>query len=90
MAKANSYHHRVKRSQGGGWSPENIVHICGDGVAGCHGWVESHPTVAEQEGFHVRPWNDPGRVAVVYRKLLLVRLFPSGSIERLARICLYP
>ena len=87
--EAHSFHHRVKRGQGGPWSPENIVHLCGHGTVGCHGWVESHPNAAEGEGFHVRPWRDPARVGLVYRKLLLIRLCPSGSMERLARICHY-
>ena len=89
IGAAQSFHHRVKRSHGGPWACDNIVHVCGDGVRGCHGWIESHPNLAEEEGFHVRPWKDPARVAIVYRQLLLVRLDPSGSIERLARICRY-
>jgi 5-methylcytosine-specific restriction endonuclease McrA len=34
-------HHLVKRSQGGDDVDENIVPLCGDGVAGCHGRVEA-------------------------------------------------
>lgn len=60
-------HHRVKRSQGGGWTPENCVQLCGDGVRGCHGWAESHPNDAEREGFHVRPWNDPAEIPILRR-----------------------
>jgi hypothetical protein len=36
-----SRHHLVKRSQGGDDVDENIVPLCGDGVAGCHGRVEA-------------------------------------------------
>lgn len=60
-------HHRVKRSQGGSWSPVNCVMLCGHGTTpdGCHSWVEHNPNAAEEEGFHVRPWNDPGDTPVL-------------------------
>lgn len=51
-------HHRKKRSQGGPWTPENCVALCGHGTAGCHGWAEHNPNAAAAEGFHVRPWED--------------------------------
>lgn len=62
-------HHRVKRSQGGQWSPENCVRLCGHGTTpdGCHSWVEHNPNDAEVEGFHVRPWQDPFDVPVLRR-----------------------
>lgn len=52
-------HHRKKRSQGGLWTPVNIVAVCGHGTAGCHGWIEHNPNAAAEEGFHVRPWQIP-------------------------------
>jgi len=55
-------HHRRKRSQGGGWTPVNCVALCGHGTSGCHGWVEEHPKLAEVDGWHVRPWQQPGKV----------------------------
>ena len=63
-------HHRKKRSQGGDWSPENIVAVCGHGTTGCHGWIEHNPEAAAHEGFHVRPWEDPAEVKIfqVYRR----------------------
>ncbi len=60
-------HHRKKRGQGGPWSPENIVAVCGHGTAGCHGWIEHHPNDAAEQGFHVRPWQDPLLIPVLYR-----------------------
>lgn len=51
-------HHRKNRSQGGPWTPENCVALCGDGVRGCHGWATANPNAAHAEGFHVRPWED--------------------------------
>lgn len=37
-----SGHHIVPRGQGGDDVPENIVPLCGDGVRGCHGEVETN------------------------------------------------
>lgn len=41
-----SYHHLVPRSLGGDDVAENIVPLCGDGVTGCHGEIESRLPVA--------------------------------------------
>lgn len=62
-------HHRVKASQGGPWTPQNIVRLCGHGTTpdGCHCWVEHNPNDAEVEGFHVRPWVDPATVPILRR-----------------------
>jgi hypothetical protein len=59
-----SLHHRKKRGQGGAWSPDNIVHVCGHGTIGCHGWIEHNPDAAAAEGWHVRPWQIPGDTPV--------------------------
>lgn len=64
LRDAESVHHRLKKSQGGRWSPANCVAVCGDGVRGCHGYIEEHPDAAFAEGFHVRPWCDPKSVAI--------------------------
>ena len=63
-------HHRVKRSQGGPWTTQNCVMLCGHGTIGCHGWVEHNPDDAEKQGFHVRPWNDPAEIPILRRGLL--------------------
>lgn len=62
-------HHRVKLSQGGLWTPQNVVRLCGHGTTrdGCHCWVEHNPDDAEVEGFHVRPWNDPATIPILLR-----------------------
>jgi hypothetical protein len=54
--------------------------LCGHGTAGCHGWVEEHPNAAEAEGFHVRPWQKPENVAVLYRGQL-AWLTEDGEVE---------
>ena len=56
-------HHRKKKShlpKHLRWEPSNCAALCGHGTTGCHGWVESHPSEAEVEGFHVRPWQELG------------------------------
>jgi len=58
-------HHRKKRSQGGTWTPECIVAVCGTGTTGCHGWIESNPAESDLSGFHVRPWEDPATKPVL-------------------------
>ncbi|KPG13711.1 hypothetical protein AN911_00475 [Mycobacteroides immunogenum] len=74
-------HHRLKRGQGGPWSPENIVAVCGSGVTGCHGWIENHPDLASTEGFHVRPWEDPAEIPVLWRGTGLVLLTNDGGFK---------
>lgn len=54
-----SYHHRLKRSQGGQWNPENVVRVDGSGTTLCHGQIEANPNDAADIGFHVRPWEKP-------------------------------
>lgn len=54
--------------------------LCGTGVQGCHGWVEHHPDAAHGEGFHVRPWEQPGGVAVHWRKSRWVFLKEDGEL----------
>lgn len=73
-------HHRKKRGQGGPWSPENIVAVCGSGTTGCHGWIEHNPDNAAVEGFHVRPWQDPSEVPLLRRGSDLVLLTKTGGV----------
>lgn len=72
-------HHRKKRSQGGLWTPENCVLVCGHGTAGCHGWCEHNPDGAAAEGFHVRPWQQPAEVALHWRLSRWVYLQRNGE-----------
>lgn len=77
-------HHRKKRSHLSKkemWLPSNCVLLCGDGVRGCHGWVEHHPDLAATEGFHVRPWEDPAEIPVLWRGTRLVLLTDEGGFK---------
>ncbi|NUS00404.1 MAG: hypothetical protein HOV67_34710, partial [Kribbellaceae bacterium] len=37
LGRAMSFHHRIRRSQGGPWTASNGLAVCGDGTRGCHG-----------------------------------------------------
>lgn len=54
-----SMHHRNKVGQGGLWTPSNIVHACGDGTRGCHGWVEANPASAKKRGLWLYRGQNP-------------------------------
>ena len=71
--------HLVKRSQGGGWSPESIAVLCGSGTTGCHGWAERNPYAAQAEGFATPPDEEPGQRPIRHYWLGLVYLEPDGS-----------
>lgn len=69
--KASNMHHRVNRSQGGGWTPANVLHLCGSGTTKCHGFFTQHPQIAYQMGVSVsvkahgqQAVEDPGLVPV--------------------------
>lgn len=76
-----SVHHRLKRSHGGLWTPENCVLLCGTGTQGCHGWVEHHADDAAAQGWHVRSWDEPAKIPVLWRGDQWVYLLMDGSVE---------
>lgn len=63
--QGHSLHHRRKRSAGGPYTLSNCVWVCGDGVQGCHGWIEHNPDAARVEGFHVRSFEKEQEVPVL-------------------------
>lgn len=51
-----SVHHRRPRMMGGSkkaelHQPANLIVLCGSGVSGCHGWVESNRDKAREHGY---------------------------------------
>lgn len=61
--------HRLPRSLGGTKDPainalSNLLWVCGDGVQGCHGHMESHRTEAYAMGWLVRHGTSPAAVPV--------------------------
>jgi hypothetical protein len=62
---AESMHHR--RKEGRLWNPANVLHACGDGVRGCHGWIESHPKDANEKGLWLFAGEAPAETSVHMR-----------------------
>lgn len=57
--QGESMHHRNKAGQGGLWTPANILHACGDGTRGCHGWIEANPATARRRGLWLYRGQNP-------------------------------
>ena len=81
LVRAQSVHHRRKRSQGGPWTASNCVHVCGDGTRGCHGWAEANPVQAGADGFSLRNGEDPARTPIVSGLHGHVLIADDGSIR---------
>lgn len=58
-------HHRRKKSQGGPWTPSNLLAVCGHGTAGCHGHIEANPTWAHDRGLWLRAGESPAETPVM-------------------------
>ena len=59
-----SLHHRRPRGMGGSRyanTAANLILLCGSGVTGCHGWVESNRFRAKQLRFLIPQGHDPAR-----------------------------
>lgn len=64
-----SIHHRRARGMGGSRDPQtshpsNGLLLCGSGVTGCHGWVESHRSAARADGYLLESWQDPATTPI--------------------------
>ncbi len=64
-----SIHHRIPRGMGGSKDPRlslpaNLVVLCGSGVTGCHGGVESYREGARARGLLLHRIEDPTEVPV--------------------------
>ena len=66
VGRVASIHHRVRRSQGGRNTPENLVTLCGSGVTECHGWVHQNITQAKVFGWLLDGTADPALEGVTY------------------------
>lgn len=67
-----SVHHRIPRQMGGSKDPRismpsNLLLLCGSGVTGCHGAVESSRMLAFDAGWLVHRTSDPREEMVLYR-----------------------
>lgn len=54
---ATDMHHRVNRSQGGMWSPENLLHLCHEH----HMHITTNPRIAQEQGWSIPSHLDPAR-----------------------------
>lgn len=66
LNRPSSIHHRKPRGMGGTRDPRindprNLVRLCGSGVTGCHGRIESNRTAAMEKGWLIRSLDDLDR-----------------------------
>lgn len=84
-----SIHHRSPRGMGGRreeWvnQPANLLLLCGSGVTGCHGWVETNRSEAMDTGWIVgRNWRVTAtEVAVLHAIHGMVHLTDDGGYTK--------
>lgn len=66
-AVGGSRHHRKLRSQCTRVEKhqvQNLILLCGSGTTGCHGFVHMHPTIAYENGWCVKSFQDQLEVPV--------------------------
>ena len=85
-ARDVSLHHAVPKSQGGDDLLWNMVPLCGDGVRGCHGLLETHGDGWERVANSVRQYvcSNTSRWAYVLGKLGEARFdrrYPSLTVR---------
>lgn len=84
-AVPHSRHHRLPRGAGGSSLPgqhglDRLLLVCGDGVAGCHGHIESNRAEALGRGLLLEHGvADPAEVPVELAGGRLVLLDPAGG-----------
>lgn len=77
--KAANASHRKPAGQGGEWTPSNILHACGSGTTGCHGWIEHNPAIAQAYGFRLWRNQDPATTPVLHGVYGRVILHDDGT-----------
>ena len=87
--RSHSVHHRRPRGMGGSTmadtnSPANLLLLCGDGVSGCHGRVESNRTRALEHGWLVPFAGDPAAVPVTVFGDVQVHLTHDGTYQEVS------
>jgi hypothetical protein len=79
-----SRHHRLPQGMGGTADPEahrldRVILACGDGVAGCHGYIERRTPDVYRRGLLIRHGTDPATVPLELASGRLVYLDPGGG-----------
>ena len=77
---ATNAHHRKNKSQLGADSLSNLLHLCGSGTTGCHGYITEHPAESYLKGWSVRSTEEPRDSPVLYRGSLVI-LDDLGNLE---------
>lgn len=79
--RVHSFHHRLPRGRGGGNTAANLVLVCGSGVTGCHGQIESQRTAAYDTGWLVETGIDPAAKPLLIHELGHVFLTADGDYQ---------
>lgn len=79
-----SVHHRVPRGMGGSRNeqlhlPANLILLCGSGVTGCHGWVESNRDKARERGFLLTKVESAEEIPFIDDKNKAWKIFNDGE-----------
>jgi hypothetical protein len=65
---ATNIHHRRARGMGGTktqiHTAEWLLHLCGSGTTGCHGYIEAHPEISYSKGWKLRRGHIPEQTPV--------------------------
>lgn len=87
LGRAGNFHHRQPAGMGGTTrvdSPALLLHLCGSGTTGCHGWIERNRARAKLAGWLVSQFeNDVAAVPVLWR-LRRVVLDEKGGMRPVA------
>lgn len=73
---ATDAHHRFNRSQGGLWTPENLLHLC----RFHHAWITEHPAGAKLKGWALDQGMDPVTQPVFMARWGYVLLTRDGQL----------
>lgn len=60
-------------------SPAALILLCGSATTGCHGWVETHPAAAHENGWAIRQSDDPLQLPVWHWQRGLIFLTADGA-----------
>lgn len=84
-ARATNMHHRRPRGMGGTTrnihTPAWILHVCGSGTTGCHGYIEGNRTLAYRNGWLLRANQIPATTPAWIRGTGFVILNDDGRYE---------
>lgn len=77
-------HHRAPRGMGGTkrniHTCEWLLHVCGSGTTGCHGYIETHRDEAYEKGWLLRRNAGPDTPAWLYGHVFVI-LTPDGGYQ---------